>query len=187
MPFLLYFAAIGLAFMLLEIALIQKFILFLGYPTRTLSVILFSLLLSSGIGSYVSGFISKEKPTRKIVMAGSFIILIALIYLAILTPLFAVLLSQPSIVRITMTFLMIMPLGFFMGIPFPTGIGFAALSQKTISVPWIWVTNGAFSVLGSILTTAIGITIGLNYAILFATMLYFVAVSSMLLFRASTK
>lgn len=118
-------------------------------------------------------------------MACSLIILIALAYLGILEPLLAVLLSQPSIVRITTTFLMIMPLGFFMGMPFPTGISLASSSKKTISIPRIWVTNGAFSVLGSVLVTAIGIIVGLNFAIFLSAAFYFVAVVSLLLLRTS--
>ena len=174
-PFVMYFAALGLAFMLLEVALIQKFILFLGYPTRALSVVLFTLLLSSGIGSFFSGLIKKDNRKRIIRLACSLIIGVAIIYTIFLEPLFTALLPQDTLIRVLVTFLLVFPLGFFMGMPFPTGISFLSSESDTTSVPWMWAVNGAMSVLGSILATATGIVLGLSYAIIFAALLYFVA------------
>ena len=174
-PFVVYFGALGAAYMLLEIALIQKFLLFLGYPTRALSVILFTLLLSSGLGSFTGGFIKKNDLSKRVLIVCAFIIVIAITYSFILKPLFALMLPQDAMVRIATAFLLIFPLGFFMGMPFPAGISFLSSSSTKISIPWVWAVNGATSVLGSVLATTIGIMIGVNYAIIVAVVCYFLA------------
>lgn len=175
--FVIYFAALGTGFMFLEIPLIQKFILFLGYPTRALSVVLFSLLLSSGLGSFLSGSMKSEDYRKRAIMACSTIVAIALCYYFLLKPLFVVLLPQDAVVRMVAAFLLILPLGFFMGIPFPTGIVLVS-SNPEVSIPWMWAINGSMSVMGSVLATATGILIGLNSAILMAVISYAIALLS---------
>ncbi|KPV62876.1 MAG: spermidine synthase [Candidatus Bathyarchaeota archaeon BA2] len=171
--FVIFFSALGLGYMLLEVALIQKFILFLGYPTRALSVILFSLLLSSGIGSFVSGWASERKLVKNVLLACPVIIIIVTCYVFSLPSLFAIWLSQDSAVRMLVTVLLLFPLGFLMGIPFPTGL--RILSSSNQSVPWMWGINGAMSVLGSVLVTVIGITYGFSYAMILGAFAYFIA------------
>jgi hypothetical protein len=171
-----FFSALGIGYMLIEIAAVQKFLLFLGYPTRALTVILFSLLLSSGIGSFVSGRLASEYKAiiKNILIACTFIILIASIYIFALPKIFEFLLPLDSAIRITATILLIFPLGFFMGMPFPSGIRMLHESSNE-SIPWIWGINGSMSVLGSILATINGILLGLSYAILFGAVAYFTA------------
>jgi predicted membrane-bound spermidine synthase len=175
-PFIVFFSALGVGYMLLEIALIQKFILFLGYPTRALAVILFSLLLSSGIGSFVSGQLASRHKgiTKTIFLACLFIILIALIYVFSLSRMFELWLSTSSSIRTALTIVLIFPIGFFMGMPFPSGLRMLHASSDE-NIPWIWGINGAMSVLGSILATIIGIFLGFNLAILFGATAYLVA------------
>ena len=160
--------------MLLEIALLQKFILFLGYPTRALSVTLFSLLLSSGIGSLVSGRALESRLSRNIVLACLSIILIVVSYAVFLDSLFAILLPQDNLIRIFIAFILLFPLGFVMGIPFPTGLRILTASSDH-SVSWMWGINGQMSVLGSILATTVGILYGFNYALIFTASAYFIA------------
>lgn len=174
LTFVTYFSALGFAYILLEIALIQKFILFLGYPTRALSVILFSLLLSSGLGSFVSGSVGKSRPLRNIKLACIAIIALVAIYVFLLPPLFAALLPQDTLIRAIISAMLIFPLGFFMGVPFPTGIGILTNSRHS-SIPWMWGVNGAMSVLGSVLATGIGMTWGFNYAMTIGAIAYLIA------------
>jgi hypothetical protein len=173
---IMYFSALGIGYMAIEIAIIQKFILFLGYPTRALSVTLFSLLLSSGIGSFFSGHLtSKYRNVMKIILLAclSIIILIA-VYIFALPMIFKLLLPTSSSIRIVITVLLIFPLGFFMGIPFPSCISILKESASE-SVPWIWGINGAMSVLGSILATIGGILFGFSLVLLFGIISYFTA------------
>jgi len=175
-PFIVFFSALGLGYMLVEVAVIQKFILFLGYPTRALTVILFSLLLSSGIGSFVSGrLVSERKDIAKyILLACLSTILISSIYVFTLPKTFDFLLPLHSTAKIAVTVLLIFPLGFFMGIPFPSGIRILNKSSNE-SIPWIWGINGSMSVLGSIFATITSISLGFSYAILFGAAAYLTA------------
>lgn len=169
--FIIYFAALGLAYMLIEIALIQKYILFLGYPTRALSVIIFSLLLSSGIGSFFSRWISEKTIIKNVLFASPLIVVLLVSYILFMPSLFAFFLMQESSIRILLTVLMLFPLGFLMGIPFPTGLRILA-SSSSKKVPWMWAINGAMSVLGSILATAVGMIWGFSYAMIIAGLAY---------------
>lgn len=172
--FVVYFSALGLAYMLLEIALIQKFILFLGYPTRALSVIIFSLLLSSGIGSFLSRWISKREVVTNILLACPLILILVTSYILFIPFLFEIFLQQETMIRILVTITLLFPLGFLMGIPFPTGVRILAASSSQ-SVPWMWGINGAMSVLGSVLATAIGILWGFKYAMIVGALAYLIA------------
>jgi len=174
--FVLYFSALGLGYILIEIAVMQKFILFLGYPTRALTAILFSLLASSGIGSFVSGQLASgcKAVAKCILLACLLIIVISSIYVLALPKMFDSLIPLPSSTRMAITFLLIFPLGFFMGMPFPLGIRELSKSSDE-SVPWIWGINGAMSVLGSIFAVITSIFLGFSYAIMLGTGAYFIA------------
>lgn len=174
--FVLFFSSLGIGYLLLEIALIQKFILFLGYPTRALSVILFSLLLSSGIGSFISGQIAHnyQDLVKNIFVACPLIITIVIVYIISLPALFGVLLSQSSMIRMIVTFSLLFPLGFLMGIPFPSGLRILSMKSNQ-NVSWMWAINGATSVLGSIFATLLGIVVGFNYAMMFGATVYLIA------------
>ena len=174
--FILYFSALGIGYILIEVAAVQKFILFLGYPTRSLTVILFSLLLSSGIGSFVSGRLASNHKdiTKNITLACQFIILMASIYGFTLPKIFEFFLPLHSTLRIAATVMLVFPLGFCMGMPFPSGIRILHDTSKE-SIPWIWGINGSMSVLGSVFATINGIFLGFSYAFLFGAVTYFIA------------
>jgi spermidine synthase len=174
LPFVLYFSALGMGFMLVEVVFMQKFILFLGYPTRALSVTLFSLLLSSGIGSFASSFVNRRKIARFILYGCSLIVVLVLIYYIFIPQVFASFLQLEAAERAIISFVFIFPLGFLMGIPFPSGL--RMLGEKSGNeVPWMWAINGGFSVFGAIIATAIGIIWGLNYALFIGAISYFAA------------
>jgi hypothetical protein len=158
-----YFAMIGFAFMLVEIPLIQRFILLLDQPTYALAAVLFGILLFSGLGSR---FGSHEfKLSHALIALCSLLLIYSLVLPSLLHA--ALGLSLPW--RLLITLLLIAPLGFLMGIPFPSGLAWMhrALAREEVSVrrwmvAWIWAVNGASSVLASILASLLALSFGFN-------------------------
>lgn len=150
----LYFGLIGLAYMFIEIAFIQKFILFLGHPVFSSAVIIFSLLSASGLGSFVSRTISNQKLQRMKRVMLFFCACMAGIYLFFLPFLFKTCADFPLLLKIFLTLVVIFPVGFVMGFPFPTGIRILAKKEKKL-IPWAWATNAFSSVVHSILALLI--------------------------------
>jgi spermidine synthase len=161
---LLYFIAIGLGYILVEIAFIQRFVLFLGNPTYALTVVIFLMLLSSGLGSVLSRRWFHE-PTR-VASAMAFVVAALAIYVFVLPHLLGALVGLPFAVKLLLSALLLVPVGFAMGMPFPSGL--RALSSqdsgpaKDGAVEWAWAMNAASSVLGSVLAMVIAIQFGLN-------------------------
>jgi len=149
-----YFSLLGVGFMLAEIALAQKLILFLGYPTLTLSVILFSLLLGGAAGSRFSQRGATADMQRWIATAtcaaGTLLAAYAFGF-PVIQPAF---LGGSLTVRIAVSATLLVPLGFCLGIPFPSGIRLLEQVNRD-DIPWMWGVNGVTSVLGSVLA-AIG-------------------------------
>jgi spermidine synthase len=184
---LLYFVAVGLGYILVEIAFIQRFVLFLGHPTYALTVVVFLLLLSSGGGSLVSRRWLGEKTT-----AGLPLILIAaaiLLYVFILPGLLDALVGMTFVVKLLISGVLLIPLGFAMGMPFPTGLrALARLAApefpsaekseaKQNAIEWAWAMNAASSVLGSVLAMVIAIQFGLNVTLACGAVAYLLAFS----------
>lgn len=146
----LYFCLLGVAFMLVEVVLTQRLVLYLGYPVLTLSVILFSLLLGGGLGSLWS---QSWLPGRGLAWrAGAAALVAACGALAIqaLHPhLVQATLAWNIQLRCAVTMALLMPLGFVMGTPFPTGIRVVGAWAQDL-VPWMWGLNGVTSVVGSV-------------------------------------
>jgi hypothetical protein len=156
-PLFLFFACIGLGFMLVEISQMQRLIVFLGHPTYSLSVVLFALLLSSGLGSYLTQKIGNSGILHSAVVR-LFLLLCILIIFGILTPyIINVFQGSTTMSRISVATLILFPLGLFMGMPFPLGMKIA--SSKLASVtPWLWGINGATSVCASVLAVTIALS-----------------------------
>ncbi len=168
--FLLYFTCLGVGFMLIEIALIQKFILFLGYPTLAFSVTLFSILLGGGFGSLASNFIQKRL-TRKISLVALSIAIMIVAYLFGLPLLLDKFLSFSILARSLITMAIIFPLGFLMGIPFPTGLR-VLNNFFPEDIAWMWAVNAVMSVVGSILAVILAILFGFTWALLAGALVY---------------
>lgn len=162
---LFYFTAIGFGFIVVEIVLTQKFVLFLGHPFYALSVILFSVLLFSGIGSALSSRMPLPRFTTAI--AGVLALAPAFFY----DPVFDAALHQPLGVRIAVSVALLAPLGLVMGMPFPTGIRVLAARRPEL-IPWAWGINGYTSVLGSVLAVILGIELGFEKVLLIAAAVY---------------
>ncbi|MFQ6067551.1 MAG: hypothetical protein ACE5K3_09785, partial [bacterium] len=168
--FLLYFTCLGVGFMLIEITLIQKFILFLGYPTLTFSVTLFSILLGGGSGSLSSNFL-KKRLIRKISLVALSIAIMILTYLFGLSFLLDKFLSSSILTRSLITMAVIFPLGFLMGIPFPTGLRILA-DFFPEDIAWMWAVNAVMSVVGSILAVIMAMLFGFTWALLAGALAY---------------
>ena len=157
--------------MLIEVSLMQKFILFLGHPTLAMSIILFSLLFSSGIGGLCSKRVVRNQLGRVFnisLLIGAIII----IYVPFMPAMLNVLLGTGLMIRIIVTLVSIFPLGFLMGIPFPSGM---SILKKTSEdhIPWMWCLNGVFSLLGSIISVALAMFHGFNSVSLLGAFTYF--------------
>jgi hypothetical protein len=160
---LLYFAAIGLGFLLLEIVLIQRFVLFLGFPTYALSIVLFALLIFSGIGSAISA----RLPTGRVTLTAVLAIVTALLAggAFALYPLLRRLIDLPFGSRVMLAVVIIAPFGIGLGMPMPLGL--ARFSRRyPASVAYAWGINGVASVLASVL----GVVLAINGGYLFASL-----------------
>ena len=160
-PLFVFFAFIGLAYLLIEVSQMQRLIVFLGHPIYSLSVVLFTLLLSSGFGSFYTQQLNIKTQSAKIKKIFLFLILL-LIFTGLTTwPMIHRFQSQPNHVRILISALMLMPIGFFMGMPFPLGMKLAAQKSPTIT-PWLWGINGAMSVCASVVAVVLAIGLGIS-------------------------
>ena len=169
-----YFVALGLAFLFIEIAFIQKFILFLAHPLYAIAVVLCGFLVFAGLGSGYSGRFSarlKESGFSAVTIAVARIVVIALAYLVMLPLLFQWLMPLSDLARILVSLLLIAPLAFFMGMPFPLGLGRVA-AQMPAFIPWAWGLNGCASVISAILATMVAIHFGFVVVVVIALLLY---------------
>jgi hypothetical protein len=170
---LLYFSCLGIGYMLVEIFLIQRLSFFLVDPIFSVSVVITSMLVISGIGSLVSGGLNVPRRTLLFIAVGG-ICLSLLFYITGLTPLLNMFLGQSLAVKILLSILFIFPAAFFLGMPFPTGL--SALSENRLDlVPWAWGVNGCFSVTGTVLARLVSISAGYSTVLAMAMVLYALA------------
>jgi hypothetical protein len=170
--FLLYFLCIGAGYILIQVALIQKFILFLGHPTYALTVIIFSMLISSGLGSYYSRRLMGGSDTTKRLGAVLIGVAAAVTVLAFVSaPVSEFGVGWPLPWKAAVTVCLIAPAGFLMGIPFPTGLT-RLERQFPHAVRWAWALNSAASVLGSVSAICLAIYIGLRATVLMGALMY---------------
>jgi len=170
----LYFGAIGLAYLLVEIPLSQQFILFLGQPVHALTVILFSLLVFSGIGSWLAGRIRRPGPVP-VTAATVFVAALTVFYCFELAHVLRALLGLSLPLRVAVSVGLLAPLGLLMGLPFPLGIRLLSAGARGGAVPWAWAINGYASVLSAVGAVILGITLGFDAALYAAAALYLLA------------
>jgi hypothetical protein len=167
---LLYFFGVGVAFMMIEILLMQEFSLFLGHPVYAISLVLFSLLIFSGAGSLASPLLIGDSARRlglaMVILAG-----VVVASFALYPSLFAAFLGRPFSIRALVAICAIFPAGFLMGIPFPAGIRQASLRVPRI-IPWAWAVNGFASVASSSLCVLLAMELGFSSAAFLAGACY---------------
>lgn len=167
-----YFSALGLGYILVENVLIQRIILFLGAPAYALTVILFTLLAASGLGSAVATRVPalRERARWALLLAAALL----LVYAYTLRPALDALLGASLPVRVSIVVLVITPLGFVLGMPFPLAIERLSARDARL-VPWAWVVNGSASVIGSIITVMLAMARGFTSVFWVAAALYVIA------------
>jgi len=183
-PFpLLYFIAVGLGYIMVEIAFIQRFVLFLGHPTYALTVVIFLLMLSSGAGSLFSRLWLPRTSLGWVPLV--LVVVTLLTYVFFLPSRLAGLVGMEFGSRLLVSAVLLIPLGFVMGMPFPTGLrALAALPAPEFpagqdasdnAVEWAWAMNAAASVLGSVLAMVIAIQFGLTVTLACGAAAYLLA------------
>ncbi|MBV9083930.1 MAG: hypothetical protein JOZ62_14730, partial [Acidobacteriaceae bacterium] len=172
-PALLFFLFLGAGYILIQVALIQKFVLFLGHPTRALTVIIFSMLVSSGVGSFVSKRLIHSQAVNLsrvllTIVAGTVVLSF------VVTPIAEGGVALPYPFKVVLSVALIAPLGFAMGMPFPSGL---SLLEKIMpsSVRWAWAINAASSVLGSAAAIFFAIYFGLRTTLIIGGACYLAA------------
>lgn len=172
---LVYFSALGLAFLFIEIAFIQKFILFLHHPLYAVSVVLAAFLLFAGLGSaFSSRFTNREHTHGAIKGAVIGIVILGLAYALFLEPLFSSLLGMSAIAKILISGILIAPLAFCMGMPFPMGLTRLSTAAPNM-IPWVWGVNGCASVISAVLATLLAIHFGFTAVVVIALCFYILA------------
>lgn len=174
LSYLLYFACLGAGFIIVEVAMIQKFILFLGHPVYSLAVVLFSVLAFSALGSYLSGRVTDERLTGTLTKLLGVLAVLVFVYIVALPPIFYGLVHLAREFRIVIAVVLMAPLAMVMGMPMPIGIRILARNAPEI-IPWAWGVNGATSVMGSVAALVIAILTGFNQALMIGAGLYLVA------------
>jgi hypothetical protein len=180
---LLYFVTVGLGYILVEIAFIQRFVLFLGHPTYALTVVIFLLMLSSGAGSLFSRV---WLPRTSLCWVPIVLVIVTLLADVFFLPgRLAALVGLDFGYRLLVSGILLIPLGFVMGMPFPTGLrALASLPAPELpsgqgasdnSVEWAWAMNAAASVLGSVLAMVIAIQFGLTVTLACGATAYLLA------------
>lgn len=166
--YLAYFGAIGLGFIFIEMALLQRFALYLGQPVYSLAVVLAGLLVASGAGAWLSQRLGPS-PKAALWVVG------ALLLEAALTPaLFSSTLALALPWRVALSLLALAPLGLALGMPFPSGLRAVGEAAPGL-VPWAWGVNCFFTVIGSVSATILGMALGFTAVLGLAALAYVTA------------
>jgi predicted membrane-bound spermidine synthase len=169
---LLYFGALGLGYMFVEIILIQRFILYFGHPVYAISAVISTMMIASGAGSLLSGKFSD--PARISGLSAIAIGFILFIYGLFLTPILTFTIENHFIIKFIIALILIAVPSFFMGMPFPSGIRILHNSDSK-QIPWAWGINGCLSVIATSLATLVAVESGFRLVIWSAMGLYLVA------------
>ncbi len=167
---LAYFALLGLAFMFVEIAFIQRFMLFLGHPLYAVAVVLAGFLVFAGLGSRLAAALTGEA-TRIVRRATVAIATLALTYLLLLPPLFQSLAGLADSARIAVSLALISPLAMGMGMPFPLGLRLLSETAPDL-IPWAWGINAYLSVVAAVLATLLAVHLGFSAVVVLAVLGY---------------
>jgi len=176
LPLLVYFSCLGAGFIMLELVNIQKFMHLIGSPLYTYSTVIFALLLGAGIGSAASERLGIQ-PRRLWAVPFFGIVIFGSLLQAIYPQLAQLTLELPLAGRVFISGLMLFPLGFFLGMPFPLGI-LAIADRPRGAVAWAWGMNGLSTVVGGLLSMLLSLRFGFNFAIVLALALYVLAAAT---------
>ena len=175
--FLLYFLGLGLGFLLIEISFVQKYVLLLGYPTYSLSVTIFSLIVSAALGAAVCrrGW---GRPRRFLLVLLAVTVTLVALEVGALAVVRDAMLGASLGLRIATTVALQFPLGFALGMYFPTGLELLRMREPRL-VPWAWAVNGVASVAATVLAVILGIELGFTRVALIAAAIYAIGTLSL--------
>jgi len=171
--FLMYFASLGLGFILIEIVLLQRLSLFLGQPIYTFSVVLAGLLIFTGAGSLLAGRF-QQVSRRKLSNALLAVVGAVLLTLVATPPILSSALGLALHWRVAVAILVVAPLGIALGVPFSTGLRLVDKEAPPL-VPWAWAINGFFTVIGSVGAMILGMAFGFTAVFIIAAACYVAA------------
>jgi hypothetical protein len=177
---LVYFGALGAGFMLIEVSILQRFVLLLGHPVYSLTVTLFSLLFGTGLGAAWS----RRFDLARIRITGTtslvVVALLALGVILVVTPIvtWAIPFSRPA--RMLVAFGILLPMGVALGVPMPTGLRILSARAPQM-IAWAWGINGALSVLGATLAIFVAMNWGFQVTLLLASATYLVGACAFVL------
>lgn len=169
-----YFAFLGMAFMFIEISFIQKMILPLVTPSHATSAVLASILISSGIGSLLHQFFAFFRNTKILLVLA----LTVLVYSIFISQIISFVLPYTSTIKMMLVFMILLPVGIGMGIPFPLGLSIIGGRRQEL-IPWAWAVNGCFSVVAPIAAIMFAITAGFKLLMVSSVLLYLLAFFSL--------
>jgi hypothetical protein len=179
LAWLVYFGALGAGFMLIEVSVLQRFVLLLGHPVYSLTVTLFSLLLGTGLGAAWSRRFEAQTLRRTGVWGVTAVAVLALGVIVVATPIVAWAIPFPRELRMLIAVALLVPLGVALGIPMPTGLRMLSMRAPHM-VAWAWGMNGALSVLGATLAIFIAMNWGFRVTLLTASATYLVGLAAFL-------
>ncbi len=179
---LLYFSCLGLGFMLIEMSLLKRFILFLGHPIYSLAVILFSLLVFSGFGSLLAARVAPGEERRRLIPLLLALVLLSSFYVFALPAVLDPWMAAPVAGRCLLAVALLSPLGLLLGMPLP--LGMRLFHGDGGAVPWSWGVNGATGVLGALLAVVLAMNFGFTFTLLAGEAVYLLALLPVLLHRA---
>ncbi|MBI3698137.1 MAG: hypothetical protein HY238_25290 [Acidobacteria bacterium] len=168
-----YFFAIGVGYIMVEVGLIQRFVLFLGRPTYSLTVVVFSLLVASGLGSYASRRVVGERDGRLMTALAGVMLVVGMLGLVV-APVLQAGVGLPLAAKCAVSVALLFPAGFVMGMPFPSGLK-RLEKRHPAAVRWAWAMNSASSVLGSVTAVFCAIHLGLSQTLFLGGGAYLVA------------
>jgi spermidine synthase len=166
---ILYFGGIGIGYMFVEMVFIQRFILYLGNPVYATSAVITLLLISSSVGSYTSRYFRERVKSMTIML--SVIVVVLLVYSLILTPVLQQTVHLSFPLKMLMISLVVIPLAFCMGLPFPNGLFYVSQTSPP-QIPWAWGINGCASVIATALATIIAVEMGFTLVMCTAALAY---------------
>jgi len=177
-PMLIYFSCLGAGFVIVELVLMSKFVLLIGFPIYSMGTVLFTLLFSAGVGSYLSAPLSRSFGRWTILAIPAFALIMVLLVVAF--PLMRNLtLGMSQFARILLVAAFLIPVGIPLGMPFPLGIDALNLRASNL-IPWAWGTNAFMTVVGSLLSVILTMKLGFDRTLFIAVTLYLIALLSFL-------
>jgi hypothetical protein len=176
---LVYFGALGAGFMLIEVSVLQRFVLLLGHPVYSLTVTLFSLLLGTGTGAAWSQRFGAATLRRTCAVAIVVVALAALLFVAGIDPIVTWAIPMARSARIVVAAAVLLPIGIALGIPMPTGLRMLSHTRPQM-IAWAWGINGALSVVGATLAIFIAMNWGFRVTLVTASAAYVVGAAAFL-------